>query len=199
MFELLIVLSVIFLIAMVRVRLVLEYDGDGFRGFVGIYPIKIRFPKSKKKKKTKTKNVKAKKEERDTNQKEKSYGSLKELTWMIKPSLKTLGKLIRMIIIKQIKADIRLAGKDAASTAMLYGKACAGVSTVLPVLDSRVKIKKKQIFISPDFNSSETTICLYANMYLRVWKLVVIGVFLLYQLINKKRIMDEKKGIEKNG
>ncbi len=200
MYVLLIVLSVLFLIALIRVRLVVEYDGEGFRGFVGIYPIKIiRFPKKRKQSKNKEKKLTEKKKDADIDKKEKSYGSLKELTWMIKPALKTLGKLVRMITVKKIKADIRLSGGNAASTALLYGKVCAGVSSFFPILDSKVKIKKKQIFISPDFEAAETTISLYANMYLRVWKLVVIGVFLLYQLINKKRTMEEKKGNEENG
>ena len=200
MYVFLIILSVLFLIALIRIRLVVEYDGDGFRGFVGIYFIKIfRFPKKKKQGKNIEKKSSEKKKEVITDKKEKSYGSLKELTWMIKPVLKTLGKLVRMITVKKLQADIKLSGGDAASTAMLYGKACAGVSAVFPILDSNVKIKKKQIFISPDFEGSETTISLYANMYIRVWKVVVIGVFLLYQLINKKRTIEEKKGNEENG
>ena len=200
MYVLLIVLLVVFLIALIRVRFVLEYNGDGFRGFVGIYPVKMfRFPKREKQDRRKEKKLSKKKTDLDADKEKKSYGSLKEFTWTVKPILKTLGKLVRMITVKKITVDVRLSGENAASTALLYGEVCAGVSAVFPILDGKIKIKKKKIDISPDFQASESTISLYANMYLRVWKLVVIGVFLLYQLLNKKRTMDKKKGIEEDG
>ncbi len=190
----LIVLLVLFLIAIIRVRCVVSYDGNGFRCLVGILFIKFHFPK-KRKKKEKTVGLK----DSEIREEEKSYGSLKELTWMIKPALKTLGKLIRMITVKRLDADVKLASDNAASTAILFGSASAGIGVVIPFLESRMKIKKKRIFVAPDFQETESIISLRADMYVYVWQLVIIAAYLLYQLVNKKRNMDKKKGLEKNG
>ena len=194
MYVFLIVLLVLFLVSVIRVRGVVSYGENGFSCFIRILFIKFCFPKEKKKK-----NKAAELKDVEDKNGNKSYGSLKELTWMLKPVLSEIGKLARMITVKTLYADVKISSDNAASTALLFGGVSAGLGVAIPFLDSRMKIKKKKIIVAPDFLESESVISLRADMYIYVWQMIIIAAYLLYQLLNKKRNLDNKKGLEENG
>lgn len=190
MYVFLTVLLIIFLLGFIRIRLVLEYGEAGFDGFLRVFPVKIRFP-------VKGKKTAPKKRASTDTKKEKKHGSLKLFKNMIRPALKTLGRLIRTIRIKRLVADVRIAGEDAFSTAMMYGGAAAGVGALFPLLDSNLKIKKKTISVSADFEADESVIYLYTDMSINIWQVIAIATYFLYQFL-KKIIKENKKqkGIE---
>ncbi len=185
MYVLLTVFAVIVLLGFIRIRLVVEYDEAGFDGFLQVFPVKIKFPVKNKKAPS---DVDASVGRKD----EKKRGSLKLFKNMITPALNAIRKLIRKIKIKKLVADITVAGEDAFSTAMMYGGAAAGVGMLFPVLDSNLRIKKKTISVSADFEADESAIYFYTDMSINIWQAMAVATCFIY-LFLKKTIYENKK------
>ncbi len=179
------VLAVIVLLGFIRIRLVVEYDEAGFDGFLRVFPVKIRFPVKNKKTPSDRRASVGKKDEN-------KHGSLKLFKNIITPALKAIGKLIRMIRIKKLVADIKVAGEDAFSTAMMYGGTAAGIGMLFPLFDSNLKIKKKTISVSADFESDESVIYFYTDVSINIWQAIAIATYFIY-LFLKKTIYENKK------
>ncbi len=175
----------ILILLFLRFSVFLEYSGDGFSGCVKFLFFKFKFPKAQKK-------ATSKKEDGKDNQK-KIFGNFSQLKSILSPIAKTMGKLIRMLSVNLLVADVKLGSEDAFNTAMSYGAACASVGMIFPFLDSRIKIKKKQISINADFENMCSTIYLYTNISLRIWQITVLALYLVYQYIKNM------KGFDKNG
>ncbi len=181
------VLLVIILLLLLRIRFLAEYGEKGFSGYLRILFFKIKIPPENKKKE------KNEPETKDSKNDKKSFGSLKNLKGIISPILKTLGKLVRMLTVNRLILDVKIASGDAYSTALLYGGACAGVGMIFPVLDNNIRIKKKTVSINADFENTESTAYMYADISIRIWQILVLGIYLIYQYMKKQ------KGLEKNG
>lgn len=100
--------------------------------------------------------------------------------------------------IKIAKIHIRVATKDAAKTALLYGAVSTAVACILDVVDSITnldRLKKSSISVEPDFLSDKTDIKL--NIVLRISVLGVIKVFmksfLKYFSLNDKTQINNRK------
>lgn len=179
------ILAVIILFGFIRVHLVAEYDEAGFDGFLQVFSVKIRFPAKNKKAQSDIKTSVSKKDE-------KKHGSLKTFRNIITPALKAVGKLIRAIQIKKLVADIKVAGEDAFSTAMMYGGATAAIGILYPLLDSNLKIKKKTISVSADFEADESVIYFYTDVSINIWQTIAVATYFIYQFL-KKAIYENKK------
>ena len=117
------VFLVLILFALSRVILVLRYDDNGFSGYVRYLFFKVRFP-GKPKEKTLDKEP----------EQEKKPGDLKQFSDLISPFFTAVGKLVRMLRINLLIADISIGSDDAFTTAMTYGAACAGIGTIFPFI-----------------------------------------------------------------
>lgn len=190
MWALVAVLAVIILLGIIPIRFSVEYGEDGFFACLRVLFVKIKLP-------GKTKgSVHEKKKE--AKQKEKKPGSIKALTSAIKPAFKTLGKLTRMFCVRKLVAKLTLASDNAFSTAMMYGGTAAGISSIFPFIDNNIKIKKKNIYVTADFESSETVVYLFADISILIWQVIVLAIYFMYNYIKRVRIK-EKKGLKKNG
>ena len=163
-----ILLGIILLIALlmlIPVGLKVSYDKD-FKcllkiGFVPItlYPQK---PKKPKKKKHKPKHY----EKKQKPEKEKKKINLLEekgLSWfinLIKRVANLAGDVLkdffRHILIKKFMLSIRVAGDDAADTAVKYGYCCSAVYPAVGIIVWAVKCKDYGIDISPNFEENAT-------------------------------------------
>ena len=120
--------------------------------FFKIYPMKEK--KKKKPKKNKEISVKS---DNNTNEvkKEKNSEIVKkflEAFKLIYFYLKNyFEKLLKHLIIKDLDLKVEISEEDAAKTAISYGKACAVLYPILSFICNRVVVKKKTIFISPNF------------------------------------------------
>jgi len=186
-FGIIVLLLVLFLL--IRIRLFAQYDAEGFLWNVKILFFKLDFSKKGNEKRPKKPN----KEKSEETSKKKSFGDLKALTDLIAPVFKTLGKLVRMLSVDKLIADVRIAGTDAFATAMAYGGACAGIGMIFPFLDNNINIKKKSISVSADFENTKSTVYMLANVSIRIWQIITLAIYLVFQYLKTK------KGIEKNG
>jgi hypothetical protein len=71
---------------------------------------------------------------------------------------KTFVKFKNKIRIDLLKVNLSIGGDDPAQTAMTYGGACAVVFPIVSALDLFIRIKRKEIFISPAFNGDSSIV-----------------------------------------
>ena len=134
-------------------------------------------PKEKKKKKEKPKKKKEpKKEEKDKKEgeekkdekKKQSYlsklkdkkgltGLLSLLTSVAKIALGTLKGIFSHIVLKKFDVGIALAGEDASSVALNYGKLCSIVYPAINIITAATVCKDYNVTLEPVFDPDKKT------------------------------------------
>lgn len=133
---------------------------DDFRCviFLGFIKIPIYPPKPKKKKQQKKKTKSAPKSE--AHDKDKP-GLIKEngILWFLelikrisKLAVSVLKDFFGHILIKKLTLSIKVAGDDAADTAIKYGECCSVVYPAVSVITRTFNCPKYGVDIMPDFN-----------------------------------------------
>lgn len=168
-------------------------------GFVRIilYPTQ---PKKKKAKKKKTEQQKPapKKEEKKENDFLKELGLsgvVNLFTKLVELASGVLKDLFAHIIIKSFALSIKVAGNDAADTAVKYGKVCSVVYPLTSALIRSMKYSDYGVDILPDFKeNAESSVEFFAIFKTRVIHLVKIafkhGFKALKMLMELKNIKD---------
>ena len=105
------------------------------------------FPPRKKQADTRAKKPKEKGKSAPKADKSKAKNKLTvdALCQYAKLGLSACGALIRGLRVDLLRLYAVIHSEDAAQTAIQYGAACAAVTGILPVLDSTLRIKKKDI------------------------------------------------------
>jgi len=206
MLALAITISVILIIALLRFGVIAEYSDAGFRLWAKAGFIIFELLKDEKEKKPKKKKDKPKKER---NLKEMMPGSLSEFMDMLKTVLKTLGRLKRRLLIKQLTVYYTSAGEDPSATALKFGASNAVFGTIVPQIRNNFRVKKLDLKTWFDFYSQEQKIYAKIIISLAVWEVCYI-LFALLPLFtsafkrktlksNDKINRDDRKDGEDNG
>lgn len=156
------IIALITLILFVPLKLKAEYHKDfSCKLVIGFVPITL-YPKKTKDKKSKKKR---KKDEAPQKPKEKKNlvkeNGLPWLVGMVKKIAKLASGVLKdffsHIIVTKLSLSIRVAGADAASTAVKYGQLCSTVYPAVGIIAGTVKCKTYGIDVSPDFSENPTT------------------------------------------
>ena len=206
-----IVLAIIILIALLRFGVSAEYSADGVSvaariGLVSlrVFPRKIK-PKKEEKKEARKKVKKAKKEKKKREKKkkekpgEKKPGGLKEYLNMLPAVKKTLGRLRRRLLVKNLTIHLVFADKDPFKTAMAFGASNVAFGTVLPVLESVFRIKRRDLRASADFKTTEPSIYINAAISMAVWEAFYIVFAILPIFLKKGTEKTTGKDVSSNG
>jgi len=182
------VVVTLFLIAMIRLRIVVTWRGEFF---VKLKVLCFRYTITPRKKKSKS--VKKKKRKR----KKKAVESEKEQPEHTPPEKKTPGDVLELIggirelvsgilskFFGYVKTEVRLFklkfhAKDAATTALMYGVVAQSVAYLFEFLDQRSGLRvrgKNRVQITPDFAPDEDKFGFDAEIEmifsLRMWQTV---------------------------
>jgi len=147
---------------------------------------------SEKEKKPKKKK---KKKEKENILKELKPGSLNEFLEMLKPVKNMLNRLKRRLLINQLVLYYTPAGEDPSKVAIQFGSANAVFGLITPVLDRHFRIKKRDLRVFADFNSTKQGIYAKLIFSMAVWEAFYI-LFALLPLITsslKKRTGTKQK------
>jgi len=174
----LIIIAIILFIALLRFGIVIEYSETGIRAWVRvgflsliIYPEKEhRLHKIRKARKKVRQKIKP--------------GSLDELLDIIAPIKEMLDRLRRKLLIKRLKIHYTVAGEDPYKTAMTFGSANAATSIIVPLLEEKFRIKKRDIQILANFESEEQKIYLNLAISIAMWEAIYVIIALLPILKN---------------
>lgn len=157
--------------------------------------VKINEKKSVKKKTSK--RVSAGGVEAEGNPKEiKKEKGPQELIDTLRLFLNPAPKLLRFVFsgvkIQRLKFIWRISTEDASQTAILYGRACAAVSGILPLIKNIFSPEIKKIYIYPDFCNKETAYLISFRIRTRLYRPVVGLIKYLIAIIKNKTKVAKK-------
>ena len=66
----------------------------------------------------------------------------------------TLKDICAATRVRRLNFSIRVAGKDAADTAVKYGMVCSGVFPALSIIMSAVRVRRRNVRVEPDFSDN---------------------------------------------
>lgn len=170
LYTLLGIILFIIVLFLIPVRVTAHYNGT-FEMYVQYLFLKIKlFPNEKKsekpRKEKKEKNKESVKEKKPKSDKPKEKGDNIFLTFynnqgfegviqLIADALNAVGGLFggifRHFVFRELYLEMKVAGSDAAETAIKYGKISSAVFPAMGLICSKAKVKKYDIDISPDF------------------------------------------------
>lgn len=150
--------------------------------------VKIKlFPQKKRKKKQEKPKDEPKKEKPPTDKKKSSvdFGLIKQL---LAPAGQTMKKVFSAIAIKNITLFWPVHSRDAAKTAIEYGRTCVFFNGIFALLSNSFKLTLKKITIEPDFDNKyegkEEFSC-DASAALVIMVIAVISLMLKYLQLQK--------------
>ena len=187
----LIALAIIVALGFLPVGIGCVYQASGFGAYwiLGVFKISL-YPKRKKAKKKSATEMGTK-----AASAEKKGGSYKDFLPLLQIAVDFLGDLRRKIQVKQLDLLLNMAGDDPCDLAINYGKAWAVVGSILPQLERFLVIKKRDVQVFCDFEGSETTLYLRADITISFVRL--LGLLARYGRRGLKsylEIIDKRKG-----
>lgn len=200
----LITLGILVLLAILPLGAAIRYNSEGFflkliAGPVRIplIPGKKKDPEAEKEKKEKKKAAKAKKAAAKAQQppkekpKKEKGGPITDFLPIVKTVLDLLNSFRKKLRIKRLDAKLIMAGDDPCDLAVNYGRANAAMGNLLPQLEKCFVIKKRNIEVECDFESSQTLIIVQADVTITLgW---LLGILVFYGVRALKQYMQIKK------
>ena len=155
-------------------------EGPVVRALVGLIQWKV-FPGKKKEPKPKKKPKPAKKKEapKKTGQKKapaqkpkEKAGPITDFLPLVYVALDLLADFPRLFRIHRLDANVILAGSDPADLGENYGKACAALGNLWPRLEEIFVIRRRDIKMQCDFESTETKITARVDISVTIGRLL---------------------------
>ena len=210
----LIALGIVLLLAVLPIGVRVRYNSEGLLVKIIAGPVKITLlPRPKKKKKEKKKKEKksavapAAQEEnlpkppqppkapKEKKPKGEKGGSLLDFLPLVKTALDFLGDFRRKLRLDNLYLRLILAGDDPCNLAVNYGRAWAAVGNLLPQLEKWFVIKKRDIEVECDFETSETLVIAHLDLTITLGRLLAAVVkFAVRALIEYLKFRKKRKG-----
>ena len=201
----LIALGVLVLIAIIPAGASIFYDEDGFRAFViagpfriPIFPVKKKEKKEKKekpKKEVKKKTGKTSPAKANPKEKKTKGGSLLDFLPVLDKILDFLSAFRRKLRVPHLELKLILGGGDPSDVAYNYGRGWVVLGNLMPLLDSVLYIKKRDLEVECDFLAEKTTVVARFDISITIGRLlsllIVQGVPVLYKLL---KVLNKRKG-----
>ncbi len=209
--------GIVFLLAVLPLGVLVNYDQDGAVVKVILGPVKITlFPRPKKEEKTRKKTEKSdpgqekQKEEQNLPKppqpprpekkqpapEEKRGGSLLDFLPLVKLALELLGDFRRKLRLNELYLRLIMAGGDPCDLAVNYGRAWAAVGNLMPQLERFFVIKKRDIEVECDFTATKTLVIARLDITITLGRLlaliVIYGIRALIQFLKIKKGGAEK-------
>ena len=210
----LITLGIVLLLAVLPIGVRVRYNSEGMVLKIIAGPVKITLlPRPKKKKKEKKKKEKKSavapaaeeenlpkppqppKQPKEKKPKAEKGGSLLDFLPLVKTALDFLGDFRRKLRLDNLYLRLILAGDDPCNLAVNYGRAWAAVGNLLPQLEKWFVIKKRDIEVECDFETSETLVIAHLDLTITLGSLLAAVLkFAVRALIEYLKFRKKRKG-----
>lgn len=192
----LIALGILAALALLPIGVSVRYNEDGFslRCLLGWIPISLT-KKGSGKTKPKKQGKKKPKKKTSEPEKEKKGGSITDFLPLVQTGAALLNALRKKVRVRRLEMKLILAADDPCDLAINYGRAWAAVGNLMPQLERVFVIRKRDVEVECDFESSETAVKARVDAVIRfgavVWIAVYYGLRALKQLFV---ILKSRKG-----
>ena len=216
----LITFGIAFLLAILPLGVSVKYDEDGAVVKVIAGPVKITlFPrpkkdkKEKKQKKTDTEPPKEPEKQADPAKTEqpvkepsskaekkekpakKSGGPITDFLPLVQIALDMLGTFRRRLRLNVLELKLIMAADDPCDLAVNYGRAWAAVGNLMPRLERVFVIKKRNVEVECDFESSQTKVIARLDLTITLGRIIAtVVVYGVKALIEFLKIKNKRKG-----
>ena len=217
----LITLGILFLLAVLPLGVSVKYDEDGPVVRVLAGPVKITvFPRPRndkketkpRKKESKTQRAAATQPDSEKNEQsaapkqleqppeqakpaKKSGGSITDFLPLVQIALDMLGAFRRRLRVNVLELKIVMAADDPCDLAVNYGRAWAAVGNLTPRLERVFVIKKRNIEVECDFESSQTKVIARLDLTITLGRIIATAVvYGVKALIEFLKIKNKRKG-----
>lgn len=202
-----ITLAILVLLAILPLGAVVRFNSEGISLKVIAGPIRIPLlpgkkkdpeeavqKKEKKPVKNKNKSKSADSKQKDEKPKEKG-GPITDFLPLVKTALDLLNSFRKKLRINHLELKLIMAGDDPCDLAINYGKANAAMGNLLPLLEKVFVIKKRDIEVECDFESSQTLIIARADITITLgWLLGILFYYGVRAVIQYFQINNKRKG-----
>ena len=202
-----ITLAILVLLAILPLGAVVRYNSEGISLKVIAGPIRIPVLPGKKKdpeeavQKNEKKPVKNKNKSKSADSKQKDEkpkqkgGPITDFLPLVKTALDLLNSFRKKLRINHLELKLIMAGDDPCDLAINYGKANAAMGNLLPLLEKVFVIKKRDIEVECDFESSQTLIIARADITITLgWLLGILFYYGVRAVIQYFQINNKRKG-----
>lgn len=209
----LITLGILLLLAVLPLGVRIRYNSEGILVKVIAGPVKITvYPLPGKKKKEKKKKEPKEtavapeeenlpkppqppKEKKKKAEKKEKGGSLLDFLPLVQAALDFLGDFRRKLRLDNLYLRLIMAANDPCDLAVNYGRAWAAVGNLLPQLEKWFVIKKRDIEVECDFETSKTLVIAHLDLTITLGRLLAAVVkFAVRALIEYLKIRKKRKG-----
>ena len=205
------VLAILAFLAMVKIGVRVTYAEKKFRLELLISKLKMVLigddkPKKHKKEKNKTQIKPTKQvEEKPKPSKAKKKGSILQNPWVQavlgywRELLALVGRVLTSPTLDVLRLQIWVGASDAEKCAMTYGRICAVIGGVLPVVENTFGIRKRQINVWCCFDRDDLDISAEAAITIRVYEIFALvfallgfGIKIFLQARNNKKAVQNE-------
>ena len=199
--------GILVLLAILPLGAAVRYNSEGFSLKVIVGPVRIpvlpgkkKDPELEKKKKEakkvkKTKKASSQPKKKEEKPKKEKGGPITDFLPIVKTALQLLNEFRKKLRIKRLKLKMIMAGDDPCDLAVNYGRANAAMGNLLPQLERCFVIKKRDIQVECDFESSQTLIIAHADVTITLgWLLGIVVFYGVRALKQYLQIKNKRKG-----
>lgn len=181
-----VILLILVIIGLVKIGVHLLYEDKAFRAYLTVSRFQICLTEDKKtpKKKNKKNEHKAK-ESKPKAPKAKNKTKLLENPWLKsvldywQEIFGVIGRVLRSPTLDVLRIQLWVGGGDSEQCAMKYGKICAAMGALLPVVDNTFGIKKRQINVWCCFDRTSVDLSAETAITVRIYEILALVAALL--------------------
>ena len=144
-------------------------------------------PENKKKKKIKAKKKEKEKKERPAKKEKDNFFRSHTSDFGVFDYIELIGIVIEKFVAKiyfdKLEAEIRVAGDDAAQTALNFGRLNAAIYPIAGLINGHKRIKKLHIGITPDFTTTKSVYNAEAIAYIRIFDVLAAVIAIIKYLL----------------
>lgn len=182
-------------ILLLPISIRLAYGAAGARVLLGIGPIRIPvFPKNNTRKKERNKSGKSPSKTPSKKTVDQG-GKLSDFLPLLETILELAAELHRRLVVADLCLRIRMAGDDPCDLGIQYGRAWAALGSLIPHLERLFTIKKREIDISCDYTSGQSSVLAHAILRISIGRLLWIAIFHGRHVLKQYfKIYNQRKG-----
>ena len=144
-------------------------------------------PENKKKKKKKAKKKEKEKKERPSKKEKDNFFRSHTSDFGVFDYIELIGIVIEKFVAKiyfdKLEAEIRVAGDDAAQTALNFGRLNAAIYPIAGLINGHKRIKNLHIGITPDFTTTKSVYNAEAIAYIRIFDVLAAVIAIIKYLL----------------